>query len=265
MHAFNVSVVILNFFDDRSRTSVSNSCAFAKTPKFNQVEKSGRGTIVNQQWILDCYEQNQRLPEKNYRFNEGKPKRLSDDEDNDRTGSRKTPQRRSTATFDDDDDEEEEEQRAPRRTRSSTRPTEQKKPIATFDDDDDDEEEESEEKSVSKKPSTHHRMSESDEDTDGEWRRKSSTTRNDRGISLVYQAETDDEETTVPEKLSDFFREKYFYVFDDEFDPETFHDIRRVIYAYDGTLEKKMTNKIDFIITNQTWNEKFDEVGTNSS
>lgn len=39
------------------------SCAFPNTPKFVQVQHSGRGSIVSQKWILDCCMQNRLLPE----------------------------------------------------------------------------------------------------------------------------------------------------------------------------------------------------------
>jgi hypothetical protein len=42
------------------------SCAFPSTPKAKQVEQTGKGFIVNRQWILDCYEQNQLLDETAY-------------------------------------------------------------------------------------------------------------------------------------------------------------------------------------------------------
>jgi hypothetical protein len=49
-------------------------------------------------------------------------------------------------------------------------------------------------------------------------------------------------------------------VIDGDFDDDTLHDIRRVIYAYDGILEKQMTPDVKYIITNRLWNQDFEKV-----
>jgi len=82
-------------------------------------------------------------------------------------------------------------------------------------------------------------------------------------LFLVYNADTDEDEpksTKNPSELSDFFHGKHFYIFDGDFNDDTIHDIRRVIYAYDGILEKQMTSNVKYIITNQLWNENFEKV-----
>ena len=83
-------------------------------------------------------------------------------------------------------------------------------------------------------------------------------------FSSVYDAETDEDEPQSKKKtfkLVDFFHDKHFFVFDDDYDEGTLHDIRRVIYAYDGTLEKQMTADVQYIITNRLWNSHFEKVG----
>lgn len=55
------------------------SCAFANTPKFNQVK--GKGKIVTRKWIEDCHLQRKRLPWRKYaldKADKGKPE--SEDE-----------------------------------------------------------------------------------------------------------------------------------------------------------------------------------------
>ena len=79
----------------------------------------------------------------------------------------------------------------------------------------------------------------------------------------VYDAETDEDEpetTKPPSELADFFHGKHFYVDKHEFDDNTYHDIRRVIYAYDGLLEKQVTPEVKYMITNRLWNDHFDKV-----
>lgn len=82
-------------------------------------------------------------------------------------------------------------------------------------------------------------------------------------LFLAYDAETDEDEPSsskTPFELADFFHGKHFFVFDGDFNDNTIHDIRRVIYAYDGALEKQMTPQVNYVITNRLWNPDFDKV-----
>jgi hypothetical protein len=84
-----------------NQTNVYNSsCAFPNTPKYAQVEQSGKGLIVNKQWILDCHKKNQLLPEKSYKVKQPN-KRKSKGED-EPTEKKKTPvKKKSTNTNED--------------------------------------------------------------------------------------------------------------------------------------------------------------------
>lgn len=164
----------------RNRNILSRhcSCAFHNTPKFTQVQQSGSGSIVNKQWILDCYEQKQLLPEKNYLVKGSKgetPTRrqtkvihLDDEEDEPKVSTsvqRKTPTRKTITTFDDDDDEGEDEE--PIQTRAAA-----KKRMVSFDDDDEDDDEDQAltSKGVARKTPSSHRTTTSSELDDGEHR-----------------------------------------------------------------------------------------------
>lgn len=46
------------------RESSGFSCAFANTPKFNQVR--GIGKIVKRKWLDDCYNERKKLPWRRY-------------------------------------------------------------------------------------------------------------------------------------------------------------------------------------------------------
>jgi len=85
-----------------------------------QVKQSGKGLIVNKQWILDCYKQNQLLPEKSYELKETNKRKTKDSEeiivskdvkrktkDPEETGvskvvKRKTPVKKKSATTKED-------------------------------------------------------------------------------------------------------------------------------------------------------------------
>ncbi|CAF0838311.1 unnamed protein product, partial [Adineta ricciae] len=242
--------------DDWDDTCTHLICAFPNTPKFTQVKQSEKGFVVNKQWILDCYKQNQLLPERNYELNGTKkdkpnqtagnrPKKPmsfddSDDENNEKSMKskdviKKTSTQIKVQTFDDVDDDELIE------ATNTRKPTQTKKKAPTFDDSDDDEDEPIISKNVTKKVST--LENEADES--------------------VYDAETDEDEpqaTKPPSELADFFHGKHFYVDKNEFDDNTYRDIRRVIYAYDGLLEKQITSEVKYMITNRLWNDHFDKI-----
>ena len=55
------------------------SCAFANTPKYNQV--AGKGRIVNGKWISDCHSGKKSIPWRNYRVGKAKSPATSSDED----------------------------------------------------------------------------------------------------------------------------------------------------------------------------------------
>ncbi len=76
------------------------SCAFANTPKFAQVEQSGQGFIVNKQWILDCYNQNQLIPEKFYQLKQTKKRKSKTEDESD--VKRKTPVKKKSINANED-------------------------------------------------------------------------------------------------------------------------------------------------------------------
>ncbi|CAM4885709.1 unnamed protein product [Rotaria socialis] len=253
--------------DDWDKSCTHLICAFSNTPKFTQVQQTGKGFIVNKQWILDCYKQNQLLSEKNYEFkgsnnnntNKDKPNRISerkstkpihfdDDSEEEKDNEdhqlskdviRKPPMKTKVATIDDVDADEEE----PLISKDVQRKSRVKKKMRTFDDEDEyDDDNEIENNTVSK------------------YVTKKITSSNDND---VYNAETDEDEPNMEEKsydLASFFHGKHFYLFDNDFDDNTLRDIRRVIYAYDGVLEKQITADVKYVITNRIWNQEFEKI-----
>jgi DNA-repair protein XRCC1 len=213
--------------DDWDETCTHLICAFPNTPKFTQVKQTGKGFVVGKQWILDCYKQEQLLSEKNYEFKGS----------NNSPGKKETTNRTSGRNITNFDDNEE-----PVISKDVTKKPALKKKMTTFDDDDD---EEDEEPIITKNTKEQKKITTFDDDDD------------------VYNAETDDDEPTTTKtsfELANFFHEKHFYVFNDDFDDDTLHDIKRVIYAYNGILEKHLTSDVKYIITNRLWNQNFDKI-----
>lgn len=144
------------------------SCAFPNTPKFAQVQQSGKGVIVNQKWILDCYTQKRFLPDKSYRL------KGADGESSSETESepelKPSPKRKTPV---------------------------KKKPLSS-------------------------KMKQGD--------------------------------------LPNFFHGIRFYVSYGDFTEYTLVDIIRVIFAYDGTIERQIDGNVDYVITKRLWNSDFEKV-----
>ncbi len=136
MYTFDVCLIDFKEKKKKENWIFNSSCAFQNTPKFTQVKQTRKGFIVNKQWILDCYKQNQLLSEKNYQF------KGSNNDNNERKNEipNRTSERKQTKiiNFDDNDEEEEEE---PIISKDVTKKTPLKKKMTTFDDDDEEEEE----------------------------------------------------------------------------------------------------------------------------
>lgn len=41
-------------------------CAFMNTPKYKEVQKLGKGKIVNRNWVTECFKRKKRIPWRRY-------------------------------------------------------------------------------------------------------------------------------------------------------------------------------------------------------
>ena len=62
------------------------------------------------------------------------------------------------------------------------------------------------------------------------------------------------------DELPDFFHGKHFYVSYGDYNDSTLLDIARIILAYDGILETKITLDVEYAITDRPWNQDFEKV-----
>ncbi|CAF0851402.1 unnamed protein product [Rotaria sp. Silwood1] len=83
--------------DDWNENCTHLICAFQNTPKFTQVQQTGKGFIVNKQWIIDCYKKNELLHEESYELKE-----LNDNETKQQTPKRKSRTRKRKTQNEDD-------------------------------------------------------------------------------------------------------------------------------------------------------------------
>ena len=193
-------------------------CAFANTPKFNQVK--GKGKIVTKDWIEKCHRDKKRYPWRRFALD---PKDKKKDESEEEIWDEKlipkpekkeTPRKSQTKEEDyemDTDDEIE----------AMNKENEQNDGKAENDDDDDDE------------------AYDADTDVDDDMELSQST------ADLDFP------------QLPDFFHKKVFFLYGSFSDSKRKH-IKRCIIAAGGKESQYMNSKVDLIITDERWNKDFD-------
>lgn len=269
-------------------------CAFANTPKFNQVK--GKGWIVTKKWITDCFKKSKRLPTRHYHL----PGDSSSSDESSEEDVRKTKlppkrpppktgsDRKKAPTSDANSKKDEtpaESDKAPVAKRREVSGPNEKKDAAVkteekydiYGGSTDDESLQPEKRVVKNEIAPFHLSpkdtSASDYDTEDELRRIQKETGESEDI---YGGTTDDEQEDTTKKgkaesadevtsdsgdlppLPDFFSHKHFMLYG-EIDGKTRRLLIRYITAYNGTIEDYMSDNVDFVITNESWDKHFDE------
>lgn len=269
-------------------------CAFANTPKFNQVK--GKGRIVTKKWITDCFKKSKRLPTRHYHL----PGDSSSSDESSEEDVRKTKlppkrpppktgsDRKKAPTSDANSKKDEtpaESDKAPVAKRREVSGPNEKKDAAVkteekydiYGGSTDDESLQPEKRVVKNEIAPFHLSpkdtSASDYDTEDELRRIQKETGESEDI---YGGTTDDEQEDTTKKgkaesadevtsdsgdlppLPDFFSHKHFMLYG-EIDDKTRRLLIRYITAYNGTIEDYMSDNVDFVITNESWDKHFDE------
>lgn len=105
---------IWNFdFNNNQTFDICSSSAFANTPKFHEARQTGKGVVVSKHWILDCYKQNQLLPEKSYE--------LTDKNDKDGSQRKSQTNKRKEKTEEEDGDTAQTTGKTPSRTKNANK------------------------------------------------------------------------------------------------------------------------------------------------
>lgn len=260
-------------------------CAFANTPKFNQVK--GKGKIVTKKWITDCFKKSRCLPTRRYHLpgdssssdessegEDAKPARPPPKTGNDRNERNYKKAPASDANSKKDDTPEESDKTLVAKVSG---PNEKKDAPGKLEEEDDiyggstDDESPQPEKSgkneTAPSPLSPKETSSSDHDTEDELRRIQKETGEGEDI---YGGTTDDEQGKAESAdevisssedlplLPDFFSHKHFMLYG-EIDGKTRRLLIRYITAYNGTIEDYMNDNVDFVITNEDWDKNFDE------
>lgn len=226
-------------------------CAFANTPKYSQVKELG-GAIVRKDWILDCDRTGKLLPYKRYLLDG--PESSSDDDDE--KGGVSPPSKSPPSTSKmpvsrvlvRGGEAEEMSSPSPRKT-SPPNPREET-PGST-----------DEEMIVGPHTPT---GDDSGCDTEDEIKRVQDEM--ERGIAEDPYAASTDENTDIEEggtefpipELPDLFEGKNFLLYGDF--PDNEHRIlTRYITAFNGALEDYMSETVNYVITAEEWDDRFDE------
>ncbi|XP_032237711.2 DNA repair protein XRCC1 isoform X2 [Nematostella vectensis] len=251
-------------------------CAFPNTPKYNQVK--GKGKIVSKKWITDCHRKAQKLPTKNYHLpgdtdsssaessdeEEVLPEKPARQAESSHGGATKMSTSASSVAAASRNSRADREHQS---TRVEEEKEEMNDALGAGEETPKKEEEEDDEKSP---PGIA-----SDEDTEDELERaQQKASRNavdDNVDDVIFDASTDNEqenndgsdapESDTPDELPelpDFFSHKHFLLYG-EFDNMERRSLVRYITAYNGTLDDYMNDNIDFVITNETWDQNFED------
>lgn len=268
-------------------------CAFANTPKFNQVK--GKGKIVTKKWISDCFKKKKRLPTRNYHL-PGDSSSSEESSEEEEVKPKRPPVRKTDADTGSRDrknagDEEDTSSVSDKRpigktahASDSVGEKDERKKKEDADDiydgstDDETQEQPKHEKRKNVSPPSPQETSSSDRDTEDELKRvqKEEEKETEQQEEDIYGGTTDDEQEETTNKdeaepaddvssgsedlpsLPDFFSHKHFLLYG-EIESTTRRLLIRYITAYNGTVEEYMSDNVDFVITNEDWDGNFDE------
>lgn len=213
-------------------------CAFANTPKYNQVK--GKGKIVKKGWIMDCYRKRVLLQWQRYKLYGGNESSTDESES-------------------EEEEEEEQEEEEKKRTPVKVPPTSRESPEKKM--------------PTPKKPSPVRSKQAADDEYGGSTDEESNNTEPIEGGSSGD--DTEDEIRRIRAKpaqsakdpgsspgdipdLPDFFSKKHFLLFG-KFESEERRQVNRFITAFNGLIENYMNDQVDYVITNSSWDSNFEQ------
>ncbi|XP_056331649.1 DNA repair protein XRCC1 isoform X1 [Danio aesculapii] len=219
-------------------------CAFANTPKYSQVKAAG-GIIVRKEWVMDCHKNKQKISCKRYLMDGAESSSESEaeqDESEEETPKAKTPEKK---------------------------PVTPKKPQPIKEE----EEKEYGGSTDEEGPGKDKCDNSSGMDTEDELNRVELASRKkkaaEQSADVVknedpYGGSTDEntdaeeeEDKPIPE-LPDFLKGKRFYLYG-KFPDNQKRLLLRYIIAFNGAVEDYMSEKVQFVITSEGWDDSFED------
>ncbi|XP_066972964.1 DNA repair protein XRCC1-like isoform X2 [Macrobrachium rosenbergii] len=259
-------------------------CAFANTPKYQQVK--GKGKIVTAKWISDCHKNKIRYPWRRYALpkqddareseeeiwaeelfpKEEKPKPSSKRVDSDVEESQYDKD--SNEAYSDNEDTDDEIQRVLAKQKNTKNTSDEEKVQKQKPNKSTSSSEEPPNKKIKVETSDRNSQNTADTCKAGGTRVKQELNGNGNEDS-VYDDDTDiDEENvelvTKPDTsslplptLGDYLKGKCLFIYGN-MSSDMKHLLGRYIVAFDGVLEDYMTEKVNFVITEDEWDDNFD-------
>uniref|UniRef100_H3AC16 DNA repair protein XRCC1 n=1 Tax=Latimeria chalumnae TaxID=7897 RepID=H3AC16_LATCH len=234
-------------------------CAFANTPKYSQVKSLG-GTIVRKEWVLNCHKRKERISCKRYAA--GNPRSSPSNSNHAAKGN--SPKREASRQT---TKEEEEERPGTSKTEWRSWQQQEEEDYGGLTDEDPPDGGEGEERQHG---------NDSEGDTEDELIRAQEENRRKQGSKTTTGAEddpyggstdenTEGEEVDLPiPELPEFFAGKHFLLYG-EFPNNEKRLLTRYIVAFHGVLEEYMNESVNYIVTAQEWDDKFEEALTENS
>ncbi|XP_064425703.1 DNA repair protein XRCC1 [Latimeria chalumnae] len=260
-------------------------CAFANTPKYSQVKSLG-GTIVRKEWVLNCHKRKERISCKRYLLDgvESSSKEESESEEETAGDGASEPRCASehTKRSSPSNSNHAAKGNSPKReaSRQTTKEEEEERPGTSKTEWRSWQQQEEEDYGglTDEDPPGEERQhgNDSEGDTEDELIRAQEENRRKQGSKTTTGAEddpyggstdenTEGEEVDLPiPELPEFFAGKHFLLYG-EFPNNEKRLLTRYIVAFHGVLEEYMNESVNYIVTAQEWDDKFEEALTENS
>ncbi|XP_030638162.1 DNA repair protein XRCC1 [Chanos chanos] len=221
-------------------------CAFANTPKYSQVKAAG-GLIVRKEWILDCHKRKQKISYKRYLMDGAE----SSSEDSEEEKS---------------DQSEDEKEEVQTKAQEKSRVTPEKRAVKKEDEEDEyggstDENEAGDDESGMDTEDELKRVETEKQRRKGASENKGVSGEGDDdpyGGSTDENTDAEEEEDKLIPELPDFLTGKRFFLYG-KFPQNERRLLQRYIVAFNGALEDYMSDKVQFVITSQGWDDSFED------
>uniref|UniRef100_A0A673FTV0 DNA repair protein XRCC1 n=1 Tax=Sinocyclocheilus rhinocerous TaxID=307959 RepID=A0A673FTV0_9TELE len=216
-------------------------CAFANTPKYSQVKAAG-GVIVRKEWVMDCHKTKQKISFKRYLMNGAESSSESEAEEDE---SEEETQKAVTALY----------MLTSQETCKTVFPSfVNKKSIITL-------RVVAIETTSSDLLTSCHASSTQMESRRKKAAKKSTVQVKDEdlyGGSTDENTDAEEEEDKPIPELPDFLTGKRFYLYG-KFPDNQKRQLQRYIIAFNGAVEDYMSEKVQFVVTSEGWDESFED------
>lgn len=217
-------------------------CAFANTPKYSQVKAAG-GIIVRKEWVMDCHKRKQSISYKRYLMDGAESSSESEmevDDQSDEEPNTRTPQKRQVTPKKTPEKKDNDEYGSS---------TDVDEPGADEDDsavDTEDELQRVEKENLQKKKAAAAVKAVKQEEDDP------------YGGSTDENTDAEAEQDHPIPELPDFLSGKRFFLYG-KFPNNERRLLLRYIVAFNGAVEDYMTDKVQFVVTSEGWQDSFED------